>query len=138
MIFMLKIAEISCFAFAGTPDSVARNVYALPRDVVRRTWYALLVESERAADIRIFERACADDDGGPVSSWHGHSLRALPIRIMSLLMTAGDGIGVALSEHGDFVDNGVVPCPLTARDAFRHVLGSYAADRSVRAFVITL
>ena len=132
------VTEVSCFAFAGTPDSVARSVYALPRDLVRHTGYALLVESERAADIRVFSRAEADDDCGPVATWHGASLGALPIRIMSLLMHSGDGIGAALSDHGDFVEHGEVPCPPTARGAIGHALGAYAADRSVRAFVIAL
>ncbi|MFC3890670.1 hypothetical protein ACFOWZ_04235 [Lentzea rhizosphaerae] len=132
------VTEISCFAFAGTPDSVTRSVYALPRTIVGHTWYALLVESERAADIRVFSRTHADDDSGPVASWHGASLGALPIRIMSLLMNAGDGIEAALGEHGGFVEHGLVPCPPTPRGAFGHALGAYAADRSVRAFVIAL
>src|SRR2546427_2009610 len=91
-----KPAAVECYAFAGNPKAVARMLYSVRPDVVKRMCYALLLQSDTKADIHIFERATPEDEKGPVAMWDGTSLDMLPSRIVAFLMA-----DTAISEsHG--------------------------------------
>jgi hypothetical protein len=142
--------EAELHAFTGTPRAVAERLFALPRTVVGGRLCALLLEGDTRAHVQLFERAAAGDREGPVAAWEGATLGELPSRVAALLTRpaqdgaeegTGDGSGAvraALRAHGEYRELGTVPCPPTARGAFGHPLRAFAADRSVRAFVVTV
>ncbi|MFC8449559.1 hypothetical protein [Kitasatospora sp. NPDC057223] len=124
-------------AFTGTPDSVARHLYALPRDVVERPLWALLLHGSGGAQVLLQQRAEAGADRARVLSWQGRDLGALPARLATLLAGSAYGeLAGALLAHGDYTDLGIVPCPATARGAFGHPLRHHEGQPEVRAFVL--
>jgi hypothetical protein len=148
--------DIQCYAFSGRPEAVARRLYALNGAVVECRFFALLLQGEARADIRIYERAAPGDRSGQVATWQGTSLDVLPGSIATLVMgdtamrgpdgqtgSAGQAgprerVKSALRQDREFTDWGVVPCPPTPRGAFGHPLRQYANDRAICAFVIAV
>lgn len=63
-------------AFMGAVGDVSRGLFGLPRDIVERTWFVLLLQGRTRADIRIFEREAGAGEGtvsmcGGERTWAG-------------------------------------------------------------------
>ncbi|KOG91313.1 hypothetical protein ADK38_03880 [Streptomyces varsoviensis] len=127
------------YFFSGSPDALARRLFALPRDVVRRRLWALLLQGPHGAHIQTQERETPDSPTGRVRSWEGADLGPLPARLVALLPTASyRELRAALLDHGSYTDLGTVPCPPSPRGAFGHPLKAHAAETVVRAYVLAL
>ncbi|MBB4888086.1 hypothetical protein WEB32_00925 [Streptomyces netropsis] len=123
-------------AFSGSDDALARHLFALPRDVVERTLWALLLQSHDGAGILVQERAEPGDSVARVQSWTGEDLGSLPARLLALLPAAShQELRTSLLGHGDYVDLGIVLCPPTPRGAFGHPLKLHTGS-GVRAYVV--
>ncbi|MEW2576870.1 hypothetical protein [Streptomyces syringium] len=123
-------------AFSGSDNALARSLFALPRDLVERTLWALLLRSHDGAGVLVQERTAPGDSMARVHSWTGEDLGALPARLLDLLPTAShQELRAALLGHGDFVDLGTVLCPPTPRGAFGHPLKLHTGSE-VRAYVV--
>lgn len=131
---------VRCHAFSGSPRAVAEQLFALPRSVVEGRFFALLLESDSGASIRVFERAAVGDEHGTVRDWHGSHLGDLPARVVAALTTES---APARSVHdmicgmGRFTAAAEAPCPPSARGAFGHELRQHDGGAGVRACVIT-
>ncbi|MFE7116446.1 hypothetical protein ACFU99_13635 [Streptomyces sp. NPDC057654] len=123
--------------FSGSPDVLAQRLFALPRDIVRRRLWALLLQGPHSARIQVQERDTPDSAEGRVRSWAGEDLGDLPARVVGLLPTASYGeLRAALFGHGVYTDLGAVPCPPSPRGAFSHPLKLHAGEPVVRAYVL--
>lgn len=123
-------------AFSGSDDALARHLFALPRDLVERTLWALLLQSDDGAGVLVQERAAPGDSVARVHSWTGEDLGSLPARLLDLLPTAThQELRATLLGHGDYADLGVVLCPPTPRGAFGHPLKLHTGA-GVRAYVV--
>lgn len=142
-------AHVEFHAFAGRPLDVAKGIYALPREVVSRGFYALLFEGGGRAEVRTFTRARPGGDHGTVAVWEGTDLGDLPDRLVGLLFAhepgadaAGTGprhaVEATILGQGGFADLGVVPCPVTARGAFGHPLRNHPDGAFLRALVLAV
>lgn len=136
--------SIEYHGFSGSPRSVAGRLFALPRDLVQRPCYALLLEGDRQAHVRIFERSSGASQG-PVALWQGEGLGELPAHLMSLCLQPPDSdvggtasIASALRDHGEFTQLGMVPCPPSPRGAFGHPLRDYVSEGRIRSYVLGL
>jgi hypothetical protein len=133
-----------CYAFSGEPADVARRLYELPRDLVARDFYALLVQSGDMAGIHAFVRVRPGDREGLVAVWEGPSLDGTPERILALVLSGQTGpalrekVDALLKQGRDFTDLGMVPCPPTPRGAFGHPIRSYSSNATLRTFVVAL
>lgn len=123
-------------AFSGPDDALARHLFALPRDLVERPLWALLLQSRDGAGVLVQERAEPGDSVARVHSWTGADLGSLPTRLLHLLPTAShQELHAALLGHGDYADLGTVLCPPTPRGAFGHPLKLHTGA-GVRAYVV--
>ncbi|MFD7233692.1 hypothetical protein ACFWAT_00075 [Streptomyces syringium] len=123
-------------AFSGSDNALARHLFALPRDLVERALWALLLQSHDGAGVLVQERAAPGDSVARVHSWTGEDLGSLPARLLDLLPTAPHReLRAALLSHGDYVDLGTVLCPPTPRGAFGHPLKLHPGA-GVRAYVV--
>ncbi|MFC5719190.1 hypothetical protein ACFP1Z_03190 [Streptomyces gamaensis] len=135
----IPCTEAEFHAFTGPTDTLARRLFALPRDTVERTLWALLLQGPGSARIQLQERAVPGDPMARVYSWAGDTLDPLPDRLVALLPTATyRDLRTVLLDHGEYSDLGTVPCPPTPRGAFGHPLKVYGAGAGVRAYVLAL
>jgi hypothetical protein len=125
--------------FSGSSDTVARRLFALPRDTVERGLWALLLQSPDGAHIQVQERAGPGAATARVRAWAGKDLGSLPARLTGHLATGSyQELRTALSGHGDYTDLGEVPCPPTPRGAFGHPLKLHTALSGLRVWILVL
>lgn len=131
---------LSYQGFFGTPRDVAKLLYDLPKIVVAAPYYALLLESDAGADIRVFVRERPEDTHGAVRDWTGDRFGDLPERIVRACWDApGDPTQVTdvLDGFADYEVRTGLMCPPTARGAFGHQMRRHEPQPHVRAFVVS-
>ncbi|MFE9748336.1 hypothetical protein ACFYOT_25810 [Saccharothrix saharensis] len=131
---------ISFQGFFGAPQDVARQLFALPRSVVSGSYYALLLESDAGADVRVFVRADPADDHGEVRDWTGSKLGDLPERILRACWSTSANereVAKVIDSFGPYAVRGGIMCPPSARGAFGHQLRRHDPQPVVRALVVS-
>lgn len=135
----LETAEV--YAFSGARDRVARRLYGLPGDLVKRPVVILLVQAGERAEIRILERDRGEGTTATVEVWQGSSLDGLPARILRLVVDAAAPSGTtdilpAVREDREFTPLGSTLAPATPRAAFGHAIRTYDGEPSIQATVV--
>lgn len=139
----LKSDHTELHVFAGPAGDVAVKLFSLPQELVMRTFYVLLLQGQKNAEVRIFWRAGRDSRQGSVDMWQGSGLGDLPSRVMTLITenNAEDlrqALISVMSDYCDFQSLGIIPCPISARGAFGHPLRLFAKETMVQAYVVAV
>ena len=123
--------------FFGAPRDVAKLLYELPKAVVAKPYYALLLESDAGADIRVFVREQPEDADGSVRDWNGDRLGDLPERIVRACWDDPQQVFDMLDGFAEYEVRTGLTCPPTARGAFGHQVRRHEPQPQVRAYVIS-
>ena len=102
------------YTACGPARTVARRLFELPREVVAHPRYALLLESERGAEIRIVCRESAQ--AATVKAWQSGPGESVSETLLAAL-DAND-VEAALTGGRSFSIEGPALAPSTARGAF--------------------
>lgn len=122
------------YCFSGPRRELAVQLFALPRDIIRKDLVVLLLSTDDQGGAWMFVR---DGDLTEVHEWQAASLDDLPEAVLSLLSSEvgpSDAVSV-LSGLYPFTARSPALPPASARGAFGLPLDGFAGD-SARACVL--
>lgn len=120
----------------GDPEAILAKMDTLDMDLSSRRIFALLVESEGAADVRLFERTGTDEY--TISTWTGEALDGLGGRIADTILAnrgvhcVGEQTRAVLAPLG-LTEHAGVPAPANPRAAFAHTVRGHGTGTFTRA-----
>lgn len=118
--------------FYGSPETIQRKLSDASMALDKRRVYLLVIETETAAELTLFERTSAEDPLVRVSQWRGNTVADLRENLTTTIMQ-NKGVACIGEATKRIVQARYTPTPLarisapvTAREAFSHLLNPYA------------
>jgi hypothetical protein len=113
------------FTFYGDAETIVRHLSDAKMRLPERRLYAVTIEGDGAAEIRLFERQ-GDGKRFRVSSWKGQALGDLHQQLSSAIREnrgvacIGEQAKGLIRKVGVSTDLGAIPAPVNGRAAFAH------------------